>query len=79
MLVVVAITGILAGIFLTAPARAREAARRASRQNNMRQIGPALAIYADQDRGRLPKRRVFLTDGSSSRERTFNGPGGEVD
>ena len=54
LMVVISILSILAALLLPALARAREMARRTFCNNNMKQIGLVMRMYADESGGRYP-------------------------
>jgi len=60
LLVVIAIIGILAAILLPALARAREASRRASCANNLKQLGVVFKMYSGENKGSFPDQTGFM-------------------
>jgi prepilin-type N-terminal cleavage/methylation domain-containing protein/prepilin-type processing-associated H-X9-DG protein len=54
LLVVIAIIGILASLLMPALARAKAKAKQTACLNNLKQIGIAVTIYADDNKGLLP-------------------------
>lgn len=66
LLVVISIIALLLGLLLPALSRAREASRNTACANNLKQVGSAMELYADDNRGMYPRALPLVDPGSAS-------------
>ena len=77
LLVVIAIIAILAAMLLPALGRAKESGKKANCLSNLRQMGLAMLMYAEDNRGLVPRGndppwwRVFTTELGARRTNDF--------
>lgn len=77
LLVVIAIIGIIAALLFPVFSRARAAARKTTCTSNLRQIGIALSMYADDHDGQGPPATGWHRWGGDGTDGDHPGPGWE--
>src|SRR3989440_11883639 len=76
LLVVIGIIAVLIGILLPALARARFQANLTACASNQRQLGAALLMYANENRGLLPRFDLPAGGGEANLSDLLGGPDG---